>query len=223
MTTARSLRASALGPFRSRAAGSLVTHCVRRVGASTGGDGRAAVGHRHRAGADGGLRTGRRHLSLVVCARHRIFRQAQTVSSEPVHPLMVGQRLFARQATTNGMELFALDAMSGQLMWRQAAAGEVVADPLWIEGQVVRTGRKCGGRRSRRVGACDSRPSLRRAKRTSSTGAVPRLLQRCVFLPCKRVGWADRDHRRGHDDGLRPVGPPALASTPFVAPHAFGW
>jgi len=70
------------------------------------------------------------------CVLDTAFSAKPNGPSEPVHPLMVGQRLFARQATTNGMELFALDAISGQLMWRQAAAGEMVADPLWIEGRL---------------------------------------------------------------------------------------
>jgi len=57
--------------------------------------------------------------------------------SAPARPLVVGQRLFARQSTAGGTELFALDAGTGQLLWRQAAAAGVAADPLWIEDQLL--------------------------------------------------------------------------------------
>ena len=59
-----------------------------------------------------------------------------SAASAPMRPLVVGQRLFARQSTAQGSELFALDAATGQLLWRQAAAGQVMADPLWIEDQL---------------------------------------------------------------------------------------
>jgi outer membrane protein assembly factor BamB len=54
----------------------------------------------------------------------------------PMQPILAGPRIFARQATAKGPELFALDSARGQLVWRQAAAGPAVGDPLLVENEL---------------------------------------------------------------------------------------
>jgi outer membrane protein assembly factor BamB len=72
-------------------------------------------------------------FSLEADSSANLVGPAMTGLATPMRPLLAGARLFARQSTAKGPELFALDISNGRLLWRQAAAGPVVGDPLLVE------------------------------------------------------------------------------------------